>query len=165
MYGTIEHNKELIQKYPWLWPNDWYGERISEDKYDYTYTFLDEEVPEGWRKSFMEPMCEEIQTALVKYDCVKDFHILQIKEKFGWLRFYFGGVSGECLQEVRDIISKYEKLSYKTCSWCGKPARWISRGWICPFCNDCAQKQVNDEIKLGYIPSDKTIADMFDKGE
>lgn len=161
MSNDVEHNKFLIHKYPWLWPNDWHGNRIPEDKYDYTWTFLDEEIPNGWRESIMEPMCEEIQTSLIKHNCVHDFNVLQIKEKFGYLHFYYNGIQGECAKEIRNIVSKYEKISYMTCSCCGKQAKWMSKGWICPYCDECAQNLLDDRISKGYIDSNTTIDKAF----
>lgn len=61
--------------------------------------------------------------------------------------------------ELYDIISKYEKLSYRTCIKCGKPAKWISRGWISPYCTDCAKKIINKDI------SESTLSRYFDKIE
>ena len=48
--------------------------------------------------------------------------------------------------KVHDIIAKYETLSRKTCICCGKPAKYITLGWISPFCEDCI-KGVNDKYK------------------
>jgi len=73
------------------------------------------------------------------HDCIQelleagwDKHILQIKEKFGGLRFYIG--SGT--QEIHDIISKYEDLSYETCETCGETAE-VRRdiGWYRTLCD------------------------------
>jgi hypothetical protein len=52
------------------------------------------------------------------------------------------------------IINKYEKLSYKTCIMCGKPAKYITEGWISPYCENCI-KDVHDsyhEIGRKDIP-------------
>lgn len=189
----IEYNRALTDKYPWLIPtNTFSGVRITTTEpgfyggcddipsYDYSYTELDQ-MPDGWRIAFGEQMCEEIHQELVKFDCVDKYRILQIKEKFGGLRWYDDGVPignkelfGELyilpnntLSEVGDdeyydyiktlddgtkvykhyiikdrckirkIIEKYRDLSYQTCINCGEPARWVSQGWICPYCPDC----------------------------
>ena len=42
--------------------------------------------------------------------------------------------------KISDIINKYTELSYRTCCVCGKPATKISKGWICPYCDDCFDK-------------------------
>ncbi len=93
-------------------------------------------MPEGWRKAFGEQMCEEIMNALVEEDYVDKYVILQIKEKFGSARWYSNGAP----QKVHDIVHKYELISERTCIRCGKPATKISMGWICPWCDDCAEQ-------------------------
>lgn len=156
----IRKNKELIEKYPWLWPKDWFGNPIPTDKFDYSSTTLDD-FPEGWKKAFGEKMCEEIQTALIKHQCVDRFTILQLKEKYGAMRLYFGGLPRACQDEIHAIVMKYEELSAKTCCICGKPAKWMSKGWICPYCDECAQNLLDDKISKGYIDSNTTIDKAF----
>jgi hypothetical protein len=60
----------------------------------------------------------------------------QVKEKFGGLRFYM-----TCgTDEISDLISEAEALSYKTCEECGKPGEPPlppSEGWIHTHCDDC----------------------------
>ena len=135
-----EYNKALCEKYPWLIPtNRWTGE-IVED-YDYDYTELDS-MPEGWRIAFGDQMVEELNQELVKGGFVNDYRITQIKEKFGGLRWYDNGNT----EEGYNIINKYESLSRKTCICCGKPAKYITLGWISPFCEDCI-KDIEDDYE------------------
>lgn len=132
------NNKELCEKYPWLIPhNRWTDEEIED--FDFSYTELDA-MPDGWRKAFGEQMCEEIQKLLEEADWVDKYRILQIKEKFGSLRWYDSAVPESIKERLNAIIQKYEKISERTCFICGKPATKISMGWICPWCNDCAEK-------------------------
>lgn len=85
-----EYNKALVTKYPFLLPrNVWTDEVLSE--YDFTWTELDA-MPEGWRIRFGEEMVEEISQELRKFDYEDKYRILQIKEKWGELRWYDGGV-------------------------------------------------------------------------
>lgn len=210
-----QFNKNLIEKYLWLKPyNRWTG-KTSED-YDYEFTELDE-MPEGWRLAFGDQMVEEIHQQLVRYDFVNDYKIVQIKEKWGGLRWYDGGTpigklsdeyeeidwkpsehegkwnpsydrETEFLKEVGvehyisyfdrknsslsdkeieeynrnaihhykiykivekcripDIISKYENLSFKICINCGKPANWLTTGWISPYCDDCKKAMMETD--------------------
>lgn len=159
-----EENKALCEKYPFLIPrNRFSGMRITEaqdggywpgtpeevPEYDYEYTELDE-MPDGWRIAFGEQMCEEIKQELLRAGGEKllnEYMIVQIKEKYGGLRFYDNGFT----KEGFDIIAKYERLSERTCICCGKPATKISKGWVSPFCDDCVDKQ-----RLGmYVDIDK----------
>ena len=144
MDTTQEYNKQLIEKYPFLMPyNVWTG-KIDED-YDYEYTWLDD-MPDGWRKAFGEQMCQEIKDALLEEgeQILMDYRIDQIKEKYGYLCWYDSWTT----KKVQDIICKYEDLSARTCISCGKPATKISRGWICPWCDDCASEKLEDYIPI-----------------
>lgn len=140
--STIEENKELCRKYPWLYPRNVWTDEPVED-YDYSYTLLDD-MPSGWCIAFGKQMCEEINNVLKKADWVNKYRIIQIKEKFGSLRWYDSTVPAEISDEIQNIIDKYEEISAKTCISCGKPATRISTGWICPWCDDCS-KEINGE--------------------
>lgn len=145
----IEKNKELIKKYPWIWPVDYNFKPIPESEYNYSFTMLDCEFPKGWKDTFGEQMCEDIKKVLVKYKLEDNFKILQLKEKFGSMRLYFAGltkseVSKKCNEELREVINKYENISSKTCHICGKPARYLSQGWICPYCEECAENYMKE---------------------
>ena len=79
-------NKELIAEYPFLLPRNVFTDEVSDD-YDYHYTLLDD-MPKGWKKAFGEQLCEELKEALVKEGILEDYRIMQVKEKFGQLRWY-----------------------------------------------------------------------------
>ena len=100
------------------------------------FTELDS-MPGGWRKAFGIQMCKEIKHALKKINYLKKYRITQIKEKYGSLRWYDAGNN----IEIQNIINKYEILSTKTCINCGKPAKYISKGWIGPYCENCIDKK------------------------
>lgn len=133
--NTIESNKELCKKYPFLVlrTDYWTGRELSEDEIDYERTWFDD-IPIGWAKAFGEKMCDELLEILKKDDCVDDYHIVQIKEKFGCLRWYDDGVPESIWDEYRKWLRKYEELSEKTCIICGEPATHMTRGWILPVC-------------------------------
>ena len=109
-----------------------------------SYTELDA-MESGWRKTFGIQMCKEIRTALLKkgWKYLFNYRILQIKEKYGTLRWY----DANSTKEIFEIIDKYEDLSYHTCINCGKPATKISTGWICPYCDNCIGDRNYTEIK------------------
>ena len=156
----VEYNKALCEEFPFLIPsNRWSGIKITEAQnggywpgspddipnYDYTYTELDD-MPTGWRLAFGLDMCREIKEELIKFDYLDKYRITQIKEKYGSLRWYCGGYPRD--SKIDEIISKYERLSYYTCIGCGKPAKWVSIGWISPWCDDCKHKYNDDR----YVP-------------
>ena len=157
-------NKKLIEKYPFLKFDYKY-----ENEKDYDATILDC-MTEGWITAFGEEMCEELKQALIEetsayteeelkemyewYVNDKDskikyplsllyiWKIEQLKEKYGEMRLYPNFYT----EKIEDIIEKYTIISQTTCINCGKKAKWLSTGWICPFCDDC---KVDDLI---YTP-------------
>ena len=130
---TVEENKKLIQKYPFLQTKDCQGNEIFE------CTWLDF-MPKGWKQCFGELLCEDILKVLQKSSTsLEDFTILDIKEKLGTLRVYWTG-SNELECELEEIINKYEYLSKYTCVLCGKLNVPIYGGWISPYCDECACK-------------------------
>ena len=137
-----EYNRALAAKYPWLLDREWEPETdtyyITEDE-TYLTTWLDD-MPDGWRIAFSEQMCEEIQEELERTNFVDKYSIVQVKEKYGGLRWYTGGVPVN--SSLDEIANKYEELSYITCINCGKPAHWISKGWISPYCTECKDKMI-----------------------
>lgn len=105
------------------------------------YTELDS-MDKGWKDAFGMNFCKDLRKALIKtggYKLLFRFRILQIKEKYGRLEVYCIGYN----DEIDKVISKYSKLSEKTCIRCGKPATWISKGWISPYCDDCVPDKIN----------------------
>jgi hypothetical protein len=138
--GSIEHNRYLCMEYPFLIPrNRWSDEEIN---CDYNWTELDA-MPDGWRRAFGEEMCAEIRDVLKQYNQLYNYRILQIKEKYGSLCWYDGGIPRKAYDKIDRILQKYEELSRRTCIVCGKPATKITTGWISPYCDDCVSKDEN----------------------
>lgn len=91
-------------------------------KYEYRhYT----DCGKGWQ-SLIEPLvdlCEE-----------NDVYILQVKEKFGELRFYTGSAPEYVLDEIDKACDK----SREVCENCGKPGKIRSlKGWLKCLCEIC----------------------------
>jgi hypothetical protein len=67
------------------------------------------------------------------------FAVLQVKEKFGTLRFYCPG---------SDAIDKYVRLAHRlsvvTCEDCGKPGTSNDSGWIRTQCEECRSGRTQD---------------------
>ena len=134
---VIEQNKELIEKYPFLFPrNVWTDKEI--EGYDYSWTLYDE-IPIGWRIAFGEMLLEDLKESLVKYNCLEEFRFSQIKEKYGQLCLYNFGAP----EETHDIIRDYEVISQYVCIHCGSPYACIVNdyGWYLPACKCCWDKQ------------------------
>jgi hypothetical protein len=62
---------------------------------------------------------------------------IQVKEKFGGLRFYIGGAD----YEAHAMIQMAEIMSLVTCEQCGNPGSLHHRnGWLKTLCPKCAKK-------------------------
>ena len=144
-----QRNKELLEKYPWLYPVSEYTGKPLEN-YDYSFTWMDD-IPLGWNIAFGKQMVEELGALLEKYNYQDEYSICQIKEKFGGLRWYDNGFPTEGYEEYKEWLDKYEELSFKTCIDCGKPAKYFTRGWITPICEDCAKEYEYTEKQLSPI--------------
>lgn len=133
-------NKELCEKYPILIIHNRLTGKIP-DNYDYTEL---DGFPEGWLKAFgmnmIKDMQEHINTLLKETQ--QALYIVDIKEKYGYLRVYLSGYT----EELRKIIRKYEEVSKRTCIKCGKRATKISTGWICPWCDECIKSMSDNGV-------------------
>ena len=73
---------------------------------------------------------ERLFETLIRLGWDKSF--INVKEKFGGLRFYIN----EGSDEIYNTISKYEELSYKTCEYCGDEGITINKkGWLITCCD------------------------------
>jgi hypothetical protein len=70
------------------------------------------------------------QTAEIKVEAV------QIKEKFGGLRFY----THPYVEEVEQLIINAERKAAITCEKCGMPGQVGGTGWIKTLCNNCRKE-------------------------
>jgi len=69
---------------------------------------------------------------------------VQVKEKFGGLRFYIHSAD----DEVFGMIEMAEMLSYVTCEVCGKHGSLHRRGhWLKTLCSKCAKPLEYEEYK------------------
>jgi hypothetical protein len=66
-----------------------------------------------------------------------DRKILQVKEKYGGLRFYVDGVT----DAMYELIEQAERLSYHTCEACGKSGKTRGTGWIVTLCDKCFEEE------------------------
>lgn len=57
---------------------------------------------------------------------------IQVKEKFGGLRFYYNG--GDDF--VQGVVHMAESMSYDTCEVCGAPGKPTRGGWIRTLCKE-----------------------------
>ncbi|MGB3423951.1 MAG: hypothetical protein WBF84_17040 [Castellaniella sp.] len=68
------------------------------------------------------------------------FEVVQVKEKFGSLRFYYhlAGVHDSVAEEVRKAVDLADEASSHICEYCGRPgALSSSGGWFSSRCEEC----------------------------
>lgn len=138
---TKEERKALVEQFPYLLPRKLTTGEVSAD-YDFDYIRGEWEIPTGWMQLFLQA-CEDILEPLKAANALDIFRFSQIKEKYGQLRMY----TFDAPKEVQLILDKYEFLSEQVCCTCGKPAVAMTRGWICPYC----QEHLEKELKAEYI--------------
>lgn len=93
------------------------------------------ECAEGWYDILHQLITHIDQYLNHKYKGEKtDFEIVQIKEKFGGLRFYVHNAD----DVIHELIRFAEHLSYQTCEYCGSNQDVMrSKGWIVTACKSC----------------------------
>ena len=72
------------------------------------------DVDEGWYQLIVD--CDKELTAIDP-----NYQILQIKQKFGGLRYYFHPSQSDTLKEMQKVIAKYEAIAKITCEATGNP--------------------------------------------
>lgn len=101
------------------------------------------ECDSGWY-SIIEDLSSELNEAAKQY-AHGSITVVQIKEKFGGLRYYVNYIDGlpqEDIFEIEQIICKYENLSHKTCQRCGEQGEICARTayWVSTLCKKCAKE-------------------------
>jgi hypothetical protein len=104
--------------------------------YKWTLEECKAQVGKGWA-DLITRCYEACQTS-------EDISIMQIKEKYGGLRFYIYGAD----DWVYDVIMKAEDESYTICEYCGEPGKPRDLSWIKTLCDDCYENKILDDF--GY---------------
>lgn len=116
-------------------------------------TYKKATIGEGWAD-----LVSDLVDDLEKVD--PDFKVVQVKEKFGGLRFYVdyyisseeteSGSNKEARQKyIRSLVSAAEAKSYLICEDCGEPGSTSSIGyWIVTLCENCKIK-IEEERENG----------------
>lgn len=135
---AMARNAELLRKYPFLKPV-----LADESDYDGTWTMLDF-VCLGWQGIFLEA-CDEISSCLEKAGIdPSGARFYDVKEKYGMLRADFS----PCVDGITEILSRLEERSLLYCPSCGKPTKYVTKGYVWYLCEDCAKKAKLDKEPL-----------------
>jgi hypothetical protein len=90
------------------------------------------ECGDGWF-TLLRDLSNGIISALS--DCDGTFYVIQVKEKWGGLRYYTQGV---CSDVLTRLIGDSERLSMTVCEVCGSPGKLRKGGWLSTLCDSCS---------------------------
>ena len=133
-----ELDKKLCEKYP----------KIFRDRHaPVTETCMSWgfECGDGWYQ-ILDSLCGQIQSYVdwknrsaeagyKNFEPVEQVVAVQVKEKFGGLRFYYDG--GD--QHISGMVRMAESWAACTCEKCGKPGFSRTGGWIRTLCDEHAE--------------------------
>ena len=99
------------------------------------------DVGDGWYK-ILDSLCGQIQhytdwnnenhaKGYTQYKQVPQVVAVQVKEKFGGLRFYYNG--GD--DHIHGMVRMAESWAANTCEECGAPGKMRHGGWIRTLCD------------------------------
>lgn len=98
------------------------------------------ECGDGWY-DILDTLCAWIQNRVDwrnrEEETISQVEAVQVKEKFGGLRFYIQG--GD--EEIYAAISMAEALSYRVCEICGSCGRQTKSVWIETLCEKHAAER------------------------
>lgn len=104
---------------------------------------VDIECGSGWSK-IIDPIIDYIEKYNSTIEKEEDkIKIVQIKEKFGSLRFYAHNKTPELIK----LIEEAEDKSYNICELCGseEDIGQIADGWITTCCRKCAENMAKSQ--------------------
>ena len=92
----------------------------------------------GWY-TLIDALCYTIEMNL---GFTTSFKVVQIKEKYGGLRFYT--VGGD--EKIQGMISLAESMSYNICEICGNAGKLRDGSWIRTLCDEHAKKRKKNDV-------------------
>ena len=96
------------------------------------------EVDYGWAV-----LVKECHEKLISID--PDYKLVQVKEKFGGLRFYFNPSIPVYTRKMHDVIADVERRSFSICEICGevgKLRKTLKTNWYKTLCDKHANKEM-----------------------
>lgn len=123
--------KELEQRFYDRWP-EWFRGRhegMQSNLMCFGFDHNDGWFDLEWR------LCEDLEEVLGDN---KDYKLMQVKEKFGLLRWYDNGNCGEHWEAVANRVRQAVKESAQTCERCGSQGKLdTKRAWWQTLCEAC----------------------------
>lgn len=125
--------EQIKEEFPTLFPEHFFFE-CGDGWYNILYELIRKVYKENDRMRIYNSMREEEGLDRIIYTPVK---IVQIKEKWAGLRFYYNGGS----EFVHGLVAMAEAMSYYTCEECGFPGTINKGGWYRVRCDKCREKE------------------------
>lgn len=86
----------------------------------------------GWSE-IIRDLSTKVEDILNESPDSEEIFAVQVKEKYGTLRFYMSQEIGE----ISNLIEEAEALSSQTCENCGRPAKMRGKRWLEVKCDEC----------------------------
>lgn len=133
---TEEKDRLLSERYPEIFKDHRRGARETPASFGF-------DCSDGWF-DIIDALCKNIQDHLTHHRARRHMtneefeervqvRAVQVKEKFGGLRFYVSG--GD--DYVRGAVAVAESMSYRICESCGDKGHRRSGGWVKTLCDKC----------------------------
>jgi len=120
-----KNTKYLLKKYPKLYAQ--YYLPPQQTCMCWGFAFSD-----GWFK-----LIDNLSRRITKLDTTGTVQAEQVKEKFGGLRFYYGGrvMTKDVAEKIRHLVDEAEEKSFHLCEECGKKGEIRNDiGWYRTLC-------------------------------
>ena len=124
---------ELESKFPEMFANPYGGVAVGQGWWPIIWnlcTQIDSHVK--WKNKTREALLKDNPYNHPIPDHVPQVVVMQIKEKFGGLRFYYDG--GD--DRVDGMVTMAESWADHSCEECGKPGKSRDGGWIRTLCDE-----------------------------
>lgn len=126
-----ELDKQLCEKYPKLFRQ----RNLPMTETAMCWGF---ECGDGWY-DLIDSLCGTIQN-YIDYNQhlnVPQIEVVQVKEKYGTLRFYTQGIN----EKIDGMIWFAESMSGRICEECGNPGKIRGKGWVYTSCDTHAKPE------------------------
>lgn len=126
-----ELERRLVDTYPKLFTDC----GVAQNRSSTAFVF---ECDDGWF-DLIDVLCAQLSTLdpIDEGEGLQLVRAVQIKEKYGTLRFYVGPVT----DEAAALINFAEGLSARICETCGNRGRTHGIAWLKTLCDPCAHEQ------------------------
>lgn len=138
-----ELEQALVGKYPQLFAD--YG--APPDRSPMAFGF---ECGDGWF-DLLDTLCAQLMVLGPATDgegSAEPLRAMQVKEKYGTLRFYAGPATDEAFA----VIHFVEALSARICETCGNKGHTRGVGWLKTLCDACAEREGYDDVPVEEMP-------------